>query len=82
MPRAFAAAPDAFLGAVTLLLPARRRCWGRAMRSGLAAVERPSARWRLALSCTRVALADPAVARNLSLGAVLTGLVVASLWHR
>ncbi|MFC6082508.1 hypothetical protein [Sphaerisporangium aureirubrum] len=47
------------LALAVLLLPARRREWGQAMRAELVQIEPAPARRRFALSCLRVSLAQP-----------------------
>ncbi|HET6173861.1 MAG TPA: hypothetical protein VFD90_14705 [Gaiellales bacterium] len=66
---------ERYLAAVVRVLPAARREWGRAMHADLAAIDRPSERWRFALSCTRVAVLPRARTREATRPLALIGAV-------
>lgn len=51
--------PGRLLAAAVRWMPEERRDWGAAMLAELAQLQHPSARWRFALGCARVALFPP-----------------------
>ncbi|WP_426593326.1 hypothetical protein ACPPVS_16560 [Cellulomonas sp. McL0617] len=61
-----------------LVLPARRKEWGEAARSELAALTTPTERRRFALSCLRMMVADRATLRNVCAAVLVTALLLAA----